>query len=112
MIYFPNRADPVRSEKSPRGIWGQHSGTEADFRLLHVNIHANNVTYSLIHHQWANSGPIKGRRSTHTWDHPITREYKKKSIQISERYLLYRPKDQKIVVLMLYYTERAGEIVF
>jgi len=52
------RADPVRSEKSPRGIWDQHSGTEADFRLLHVNIHANNVPYSLIHHQWAKSGPI------------------------------------------------------
>jgi len=66
MIYFLNRADPVRSEKSPSGIWGQHSGTEADLRSLHVNMHANNVPYSFIHHQWAKSGPIKGRRSTQT----------------------------------------------
>jgi hypothetical protein len=78
MIYFLNRPDPVRSEKSPSGIWGQHSGTEADFRLLHVDIHANNVPYSFIHHQWAKSGPIKGRRSTETNAHPITREHKKK----------------------------------
>ena len=75
MNYFLNRADPVRSEKSPSGIWGQHSGTEADFRLLHVNIHANNVLYSFIHHQWAKSGPIKGRRSTQAYAHPIIREY-------------------------------------
>jgi len=77
MIYFLKRADPVRTEKSPSGIWGQHGSTEAYFRLLHVNIHANNVPYSCIHHQWAKSGPIKGCRSTQTYAHPITREHKK-----------------------------------
>ena len=78
MIYFDSRADPVRSEKSPCGIWGQHSGTVTDFHLLTVNIQADNVPYSFINHQWAKSGPIKGRRSTETYAYPITREHKNK----------------------------------
>jgi len=72
---LPQPQRPGSLRKESKWDLGQHSGTEADFRLLHVNIQANNVPYAFIHHQWAKSGPIEGRRSTQTYAHPITREH-------------------------------------
>jgi len=105
MIYFLKRADPARTEKSPSGIWGQNGGTEADFRLLHVNIYLSIINGLKV-------APLKAAGPHRHTLIPLQENIKKTSIQIIERYLPYRLKGQKIMVLTLYYAEWTGEIVF